>query len=207
MLKIDYKLYLVTDRMMAGSRSLCDVVLAAVAGGVTMVQLRDKQASARDLVRQAVELSRLLRPAGIPLIVNDRLDVALASGADGVHLGQNDLPCHHARSLAPTGFLVGISVSTPREARQAMTAGADYLGVSPVFDTQTKRDTPAAAGLEGLARIRAVTALPLVAIGGLDTGNSSAVVQAGADGIAVVSAIMASDDPKRAAKDLIRVLG
>ncbi len=197
----DWTLYLVTDPDM-GARPVEAIVRAAVAGGVTAVQLRDKQATARALVAQAGRLREILAPRGIALIVNDRLDVALAAGADGVHLGQDDLACADARRIAGPDFLIGISVSSPAEARRAAADGADVLGVSPVFDTPTKRDTPKAAGLEGLRAIRRAVRLPLVGIGGLHAGNAAEVRRAGADGIAVVSAIMTAPDPEAAAREL-----
>ena len=197
------RLYLVTGEAPPGGLPLAEIVRRAVEGGVTCVQLRAKTASARALLAQARELLALLRPRGVPLIVNDRLDIALAAGADGVHVGQDDLPCADARRLAPPDFMVGVSVGTAAEALAAAAAGASYLGVSPVFDTPTKRDTPPATGLDGLRRIRAATSLPLVAIGGIHAGNAAAVRAAGADGLAVVSAIMTAADPAAAARRLL----
>ena len=199
---VDYSLYLVTDRSLARGRPLPQLVRAAVAGGVTVVQLREKAARTRDFLALALELKALLDPLGVPLIINDRLDVALAAGAFGVHVGQDDLPCEIARRLVGDAMALGVSVSTPAEAREAEAAGADYLGVSPVFPTPTKDDAPAATGLDGLAAIRAASVLPLVAIGGLSATNAAEVVAAGADGVAVVSAIMAADDPQTAAHAL-----
>lgn len=199
---VDYSLYLVTDRSLALGRGLVDIVAAAVQGGVTVVQIREKGAGTREFLALAQALKALLDPSGIPLIVNDRLDLALACQAAGVHLGQEDLPCDLARRLLGPERLLGVSVSTPEEARQAEAAGADYLGVSPIFVTPTKQDTPAATGLAGLRLIRAVTALPLVAIGGLSATNAAEVMAAGADGIAVVSALMAAADPRKAAAEL-----
>ena len=147
-------------------------------------------------------LRALLAPRALPLIVNDRLDLALAAGADGVHLGQGDLPCALARRLAGPDFLIGVSVGSPAEATQAEREGADYLGVGPVFDTPTKTDAPAATGLAGLRAIRAATRLPLVAIGGIHAGNAAEIIRAGADGVDVVSAIMAAPDPRAAARAL-----
>ena len=199
---VNYSLYLVTDRSLALGRELVEVVGAAVQGGVTVVQIREKGAGIREFLALAQALKTLLDPQGIPLIVNDRLDLALACEAAGVHLGQEDLPCDLARRLLGPERLLGVSVSTPEEARQAEAAGADYLGVSPIFVTPTKQDTPAATGLAGLRLIRAVTALPLVAIGGLSAANAGEVMAAGADGIAVVSALMAAADPREAARAL-----
>jgi len=202
----DYSVYLVTDRAMAGARSLEAVVRAAVLAGVSIVQIREKSLGGRAFYEAAVSLRRMLDELGRPLIVNDRLDIALACGAAGVHLGQDDLPCAEARRLAGPEFLIGVSVSTPEEAAEAERNGADYLGVSPVFETPTKTDTPPAVGLEGLQRIRAVTSLPLVAIGGIHPSNATEVIRAGADGVAVVSAIMAAPDPAVAARALLRAV-
>jgi len=202
----DYSLYLVTDDALAGGRSIEWIVAEAVAGGVTCVQLREKHAESRAYYERARALRERLRPLGIPLIINDRLDIALAAGADGVHLGQGDLPCVEARRIAGPNFLIGISVSTTAEAQAAARDGADYLGISPIFDTPTKTDTPPATGIDGLRAIRAAVSLPLVAIGGIKAENAAAVVRAGADGIAVVSAIMAAADPRAAARALADVV-
>lgn len=198
----NYSLYLVTDAALAGRRAIEEIVREAVAGGVTVVQLREKAASSREMLRRARALKEILAPRGVPLIVNDRCDVALAARADGVHVGQGDLPCALVRELAGPGLVIGVSVSTVEEAVQAERDGADYLGVSPVFETPTKADTPPAAGLDGLRRIREAVRLPLVAIGGIRAGNAAAAIRAGADGIAVVSAIMAAPDPRAAARAL-----
>lgn len=199
---MDYSLYLVTDPDMVPAARWLDTVLAAVEGGVTVVQLRDKRASGKQLYEQALVLKQALDRCRVPLLVNDRIDVALAVGAAGAHLGQEDMPCAAARRLVGPSFVLGVSVSTVEQARRAAVAGADYLGVSPVFDTPTKPDTPEATGLAGLSRIRACTALPLVGIGGLHEGNAAAVRRAGADGLAVVSALMAAPDPRAAAQRL-----
>jgi thiamine-phosphate pyrophosphorylase len=198
----NYALYLVTDRVLARGRSVVDIVREGAQGGVTIVQLREKELPTRAFVALARELHALLAPLGVPLIVNDRLDVALAAQAAGVHVGQDDMPVAVARRLLGPDHLLGVSVSTADEARAAEAAGADYLGVSPIFPTPTKSDTPAATGLAGLARIRAATRLPLVGIGGLNAGNAADVLGAGADGIAVVSAILSADDPRAAASEL-----
>ena len=198
----DYRLYLVTDRELARGRPLVELVGQAVAGGVTVVQLREKEASTRDFVALAERLQQLLVPLRVPLIINDRIDVALAVSAAGVHVGQSDMPAERARRLLGDDRLLGVSVSTVEEARRAEAAGADYLGISPIYATPTKTDTPTPVGLTGLASLRATTRLPLVAIGGLHAGNLLPVLASGADGIAVVSAIMAADDPAAAARDL-----
>ena len=200
--RIDYSLYLVTDRALARGRPLADVVRAAVAGGVTCVQLREKEASAREFAAAARELVALLRPLGVPLIVNDRIDVALAAGADGVHVGQQDLSVADARRLGPPGWIVGVSAESVADAARAERDGADYVGASPVFATPTKADHAPPLGLAGLRALRAATKLPLVAIGGLHAGNARETIRAGADGLAVVSAIVAADDPRAAAAEL-----
>jgi thiamine-phosphate pyrophosphorylase len=197
---VDVRLYLVTDATLSRGRALAEVVRQAVAGGVTVVQLREKQASTRAFVARAEELAALLAPSRVPLIINDRIDVALAVGAAGVHLGQDDMPAAKARRLLGDDQVLGVSVSTPEEATRAEADGADYLAVSPLYATPTKRDAPTPVGLAGLAAIRAATRLPLVAIGGLDADNLTPVLARGADGIAVVSAIMAADDPGAATR-------
>lgn len=197
----DYGLYLVTDRGMAGARSLATIVAEAVAGGASVVQYREKTGAPRSMIEGARALRAIL-PSHVPLIVNDRLDVALACGADGVHVGQDDIPCIEVRRIGGPDLIVGVSVSTVEEAARAEREGADYLGISPVFATPTKTDTPAATGLDGLRLIRAAVRLPLVAIGGIHAGNAEQVMRAGADGVAVVSAIMAAADPRAAAAAL-----
>lgn len=200
---MDVRLYLVTDD--AFCRPALDaVVQEAVEGGVTMVQLRLKQASARELFRWAVRLKDVLHSRGVPLLLNDRLDLALAVGAEGVHLGLSDLPWREARRLAPHPFLIGASVRTPEEAFEAESAGVDYVAVSPVFATLTKPDAEPAVGLEGIRLVRQAVRIPVVAIGGIHEGNAADVLHAGSDGIAVVSAILGADDVEGAARRLRR---
>jgi len=199
-LRRQLRLYLVTDQALTRGRSLEDIVAAAVAGGVGCVQLREKALATGEFLARAVALKRLLAPVGVPLVINDRIDVALACGADGVHLGQSDLPPEEARRLLPPHVFIGWSVETPEDVRRAASLPVDYLGVSPVFATPTKTDTRPAWGLAGLRQVRAMTALPLVAIGGIHCGNAAEVLRAGADGLAVVSALCAADDPRAAAQ-------
>lgn len=194
---------LVTERALCGARGLSEVVAAAVRGGVGSVQLRDKTLDARELVALARALKAQLAPLGVPLIVNDRLDVALAAGADGVHLGQRDLPAAEARRLWPQG-LIGLSIENTGQLRAAESQAIDYYGASPVFATRTKTDTAPALGLPGLAALRALTTRPLLAIGGITAANAAAVRAAGADGLAVVSALCAAADPEAAAQALLR---
>lgn len=202
----DYRLYLVTDDALSRG-PVEEIVERAVDGGVTIVQLRLKNADGRVLYERAIEMRRRLAPRGVPLIINDRLDVALAARADGVHLGQSDLPCAEARRIAGADFLIGVSVGSPEEAIRAERDGASYVAASPVFATPTKTDAPPPVGLAGVAAIRRATRLPLVAIGGIHAGNAGEVARAGADGIAVVSAIMAAEDPAAAARHLRAALG
>ncbi len=197
---IDYSLYLVTDRGLSRGRSTLEIVRAAVRGGVTCVQLREKTGATRAFIEEALSVKAFLDSCDVPLIINDRVDVALAVGADGVHLGQSDLPIAAARSIAGPSMVIGISAESVRDAVEAQAAGADYLGVSPVFATPTKTDTSAPLGLAGLRAIREAVKTPLVAIGGLNRDNAAAAIRSGADGVAVVSAIVAADDPEQAAR-------
>ncbi len=195
-------LYLVTDRGLCGERSLEEIVVQAVQGGVACVQLREKDLSTRSFLEEATRIQALLASLKIPLIINDRVDVALAVGAEGVHVGQSDMPCELVRRLLGPSAILGLSVETWEDVERAQDQPVDYLGVSPIFETSTKTDTRGAWGLEGLARIRAYSRHPLVAIGGLNTSNLADVVRAGAEGIAVVSAICAAPDPRQAARRL-----
>ena len=202
MMQPDYSLYLVTDRNHSCGRSLTEVVEEAVAGGVTCVQLREKNCSTRQFVEEGRALQKILTPKHIPFIVNDRIDVAMAIGADGVHLGQDDMEIIHARRILGPGYIIGISVESLDDAREATAAGANYLGVSPVFATPTKTDTAPPLGLDGLKTIRLEVDLPLVAIGGIKSENCASVIAAGADGLAVVSALMSAPFPRQAAVEL-----
>jgi len=196
------RVYLVTDAQTLRGRPLLDVVLQAVQGGVTCVQLREKHANTRDFVELACALQGALAPLNVPLVINDRVDVALACGAQGVHLGQSDMPVVNARRLLPPAVFIGWSVETPQDVANAAALPVDYLGVSPVFATPTKTDTAPPWGLQGLRAVRAMTTLPLVAIGGIHSGNAADVLAAGADGLAVVSAICSAADPCVAAQTL-----
>ena len=203
---IDYSLYLVTDRSLARGRPTIDIVTAAVLGGATMVQLREKDCPTLEFIEQALSIKDFLRTRNIPLIINDRLDVAQAVKADGVHLGQTDMPLEMAKSIVRDTMLIGISAESLQDAIEAEKGGADYLGVSPIYATPTKTDTAPALGLEGLREIRKAVSLPLVGIGGLNRQNVAEVIHNGGDGVAVVSAIVAADDPETAALELKRVI-
>lgn len=203
---IDYSLYLVTDRGLARGRSTFDIVKAAVSGGVTCVQLREKDCSTLEYIEQALAIKNFLGEREVPLIINDRLDVALAVAADGVHLGQSDMPLEMARKIAGPSMLIGISAESVQDAVQAEKGGADYLGISPIYATPTKTDTVFPLGLEGLREIKKRVKIPLVGIGGLNKFNAAEVIRNGADGVAVVSAIVAAEDPGTAAINLKQII-
>ncbi|GIV94241.1 thiamine phosphate synthase [Chloroflexus aurantiacus] len=198
---IDWRLYVVTDAGLSRGRSHRAVIEAAIVGGATVVQYREKHASTRQMIVEAQELRDLTRRAGVPLIVNDRVDVALAVDADGVHVGQDDMPVALARRLIGNKLL-GVSAHSLSEALQAVRDGADYLGVGPIFATTTKPDAASPIGLDGLRAIRQHVSIPIVAIGGINQANAADVMRAGADGIAVVSAVVAADDVTAAARQL-----
>jgi thiamine-phosphate pyrophosphorylase len=197
-----YLLYLVTDAGLSRGRSHLSIVEAAIRGGVTTVQYREKNASTGRMFEEATELCRLCRKAGVSFIVNDRLDVALAVDADGLHVGQDDLPASVARRLLGRKKTLGVSAGNVEEARKAVDAGADYIGASPVFSTPTKPDAPPPLGVEELRRMTKAAGIPVVAIGGITLGNAAKMMEAGAAGIAVVSAIVAAEDVETAARAL-----
>jgi thiamine-phosphate pyrophosphorylase len=188
------RLYVITDPRAAGRRSLVAIVAAALEGGATAIQLRDKTSSALAQVELGRELRRLTREAGALFLVNDRVDIAHAVEADGVHLGQDDLPVAAARAILGPDTIVGGSPGNLDELARSLAAGVDYLGVGPMYPTGSKSDAGPAIGPTGLATIRASTDLPIVGIGGIDADNLGPVVTAGADGVAVISAIVGAED-------------
>jgi thiamine-phosphate pyrophosphorylase len=200
----NFDVYLVTDAGLSGDGSTTSVVEDAIRGGVDVVQLREKGTSARDRYELGATLREMTREADVPLIVNDRIDLAAAVEADGVHLGDDDLPIDVARDRLGEGAVVGRSVSTPEAARRAEREGADYLGVGAVYGTTSKETDPEQSNI-GIERVRAIreeTDLPVVGIGGVTPENARAVVEAGADGVAVISAITAAEDPEAATRRL-----
>jgi thiamine-phosphate pyrophosphorylase len=203
---MDWAVYLITDRRSAGARSLPDIVRAAIAGGVTAVQLREKEASTREMIEMGRVLLAITRAAGVPLIVNDRVDVALALNADGVHVGQADMPAALARRLIGSDRILGVSAATVAEAEQAVRDSADYLGVGDVYGTPSKPDAGPPIGLEGLAAVARAVRVPVVAIGGITPENAAATISAGAVGVAVISAIVGAPDPLAAARQLREVV-
>jgi thiamine-phosphate pyrophosphorylase len=196
--------YLVTQRDLSAGRSTAEIVDAALAGGIDVVQVREKHDSARDQLAVAREIRGTTAAAGVPLVVNDRVDVALAAGADGVHLGDDDLPIDVARDQLGEDALIGRSVSTVEAARAAESAGADYLGVGAVYATSSKDvdDENQAIGLDVVEDIGDAVDIPCVGIGGVTAENAADVVAAGADGVAVITAITRADDPEAATRDL-----
>lgn len=201
-MKPDYTLYLVTDEPARYANGLLAGVEAAVAGGATVVQYRAPTGTKRELYETARALADLLRPRGVPLIINDHLDLALAVDAAGLHVGQDDLPVQAARRLLGRGKLLGLSITAPGQLDAADVTAVDYLGIGPVFATVSKADAAPALGLEKLAELAARSPLPVVAIGGISFENAAAVFAAGVAGVAVVSALSLSGDPEGAARAL-----
>jgi thiamine-phosphate pyrophosphorylase len=201
-MKMDCSLYVITDRRLARGRSLLEVARSAIRGGATVVQLRDKEATTRELMETGQRLRALTRQMGATFIVNDRADVALAVEADGVHLGVDDLPVPVARRLMGPEAIIGFSPETVEEARQAEADGADYLGVGAVFGTGIKPDAGSPIGLEGLGEIVRAVSIPVVAIGGITAANAARCIRAGAAGVAVIGAVVAADDIEAAARRL-----
>ena len=194
----DPSLYLITDRRFGGS-SLVDSVARAVSGGVTLVQLRDKEASSQELVELTRALLAILRPRNIPLLINDRVDIALMTGADGVHLGLKDDSPRQAKARLGSDAIVGMSVETDTDFASLSLRDVDYIAASPVFHTTTKKDIKTPFGLDGLRDLRRKCHLPLVAIGGVTEENADSVFAAGVDGIAVITAILGKEDERAAA--------
>ncbi|NLW06911.1 MAG: thiamine phosphate synthase [Clostridia bacterium] len=202
-MKCDYSLYLVTDRGILKGRSLLQAVEEALAGGVTLVQLREKDICSRDFYQLGLAMKELTARFGVPLLINDRLDIALAVDADGVHIGQEDLPLAVVRRLIGPDKIVGYSVSNPTEARYGEKNGADYLGAGPVYVTSTKKVDIEPLGPAGLRQITAAVSIPVVGIGGINLNNIQKIKNSGLAGVSIVSGILGSDDPGRTAR-LIR---
>lgn len=198
--------YLITDRACCGSRSVEDVVSAAIDSGVTLVQLREKNLDARPMLALGRRLLELLRPAGIGLIINDRIDVAQVLDADGVHIGQQDIPYPEARRLLGPAKIIGVSVSSESEARQVAGWDVDYVGVGPVYATATKPDAGIALGVDESARLARISGHRAVAIGGIDSANAAPLYAAGLEGIAAISAICSAPDPGAATRRLVRLM-
>jgi thiamine-phosphate pyrophosphorylase len=204
--RFDPRLHLVVDPSARGPAGTAALVRTAVAGGVTVVQMRQKDGSTRELVDAARRLVAELRPAGVPLIVNDRADVAVAAGADGVHVGQDDMTAADVRRIVGAQAIVGLSVWALEQLAEATPGVVDYVGVGPVFATTGKSDAVAPIGLDGVAAIALASAVPVVAIGGISVENAASVARAGADGLAVISAIVSSADALASATALRQAL-
>ena len=200
-MNFDYTLYLVTDRQLMSCDSLTEAVEQAILGGCTMIQLREKELSSLEFYNQAVAVKQVTDKYHIPLIINDRIDIAMAVQATGVHIGQHDLPAAAVRKVIEENMLLGVSASSIAEAIQAQQDGADYLGVGAMFPTGTKTDADSVS-MEELQKIRAAVSLPIVVIGGINKGNAGRFKPMGIDGLAVVSAIIAQSDIKAAAAEL-----
>ena len=200
----DYSIYLVTDDGCLQGRALIDCVREALEGGVTLVQYRAKTASSAEMYAEALQLKALCDSFNVPLIINDRLDIAMAVGAAGVHLGQDDLPCAAARRILGEDYIIGVSAHNPAEAKAALQSGADYLGCGAVFGTATKADVQK-LGTDGLAAICKAKGLPVVGIGGVTADNYREVRAAGADGAAIVSGILAQPDIRATVEAIAKV--
>lgn len=202
---VDYSLYLITDRDLVGGKDFYTSISQALQGGVTLLQVREKNAGSRLFYEIGLQLKKLAAEFAVPLIVNDRLDVALAIDADGVHIGQEDLPLAVVRRIIGKDKLLGYSVSSPAEAIYGEKMGADYLGAGPVYPTGSKKDASADIGLTRLKAIKQSVSIPVVGIGGISPANLPQVKNTGIDGISVISAILCQADTGRAAKELLEI--
>ena len=200
-LKPDYSLYLCTDSTLMSCKTVEESVEKAIIGGCTVVQLREKNCSSRELFELALRVKKVTDSYKIPLIINDRLDICLAADADGVHLGQQDLPCAEARKILGKDKIIGVSAALPEEAAAAEAAGADYLGVGAVFATSTKTNTRPVTP-ETIRAIRAAVSIPFVVIGGVNQSNISSLYGLGINGAAVISAVIAQPDITEAARQM-----
>ncbi|WPC42475.1 thiamine phosphate synthase [Clostridium sp. JS66] len=201
-MEIDYGLYLITDRSFLKGRDLKKVVEEAILGGVTLVQVREKNISTREFYNVALEVKEVTKHYKVPIIINDRLDIAQAIDAEGVHLGQSDMHIKIARKILGEEKIIGISAGNVKEAVEAERDGADYLGIGTVFYTGTKKDIKTPIGIEGLKEVCNSVKIPSVAIGGVNETNFKEVLSTGVNGISVISAILGKDDIRQASKNL-----
>ncbi len=199
---MNFDLYVITDETISGVLSHAEIARRAIDGGADVIQLRDKACGCRELLRIGRVLRTITMKTGTLFIINDRLDIALACRADGVHLGQDDIHADVARQIAPPGFIIGISVGSVDEALKAEQDGADYIAISPLFSTGSKNDAGPGLGLDLLREIRMNVTIPVIAIGGIRPDNVRDVIAAGADGVAVISAVVGSRDISAAAREL-----
>ncbi len=201
-----WDVYLVTDRSLARGVSNEEIVLESVRAGVSVVQLREKHLSAGDFLKEGLIIKQLLGDHNVPLIINDRIDIALALDAEGVHLGQSDMPLESAREILGPDKIIGLSVNDLNQINVESASLVDYFAISPVFFTSTKENITQPWGLDGVRKARSVTSIPMVGIGGIGMDNAHEVVMAGLDCIAVVSAIVSQADPFSATENLIRTV-
>jgi thiamine-phosphate pyrophosphorylase len=199
---MEYGLYVITDEGIAHGLNHVEIARRVAEGGADVIQLRDKARTSKDILSIALQIREITCSAGIRFIVNDRLDLARAADADGVHLGQEDLPVPFARRVAGKGFIIGTSVRTVQEALMAESEGADYVALSPIFDTPTKSDAGPGKGLEVLKEIKSAVSIPVIAIGGIGKGNVRQVMEAGADGVALISAVVGQKDIVKATAEM-----
>lgn len=198
---MNFDIYIITDRKLS-KKPEPEFVREAIKGGANIIQYREKEIPLRDMLKTAANLREITRNAGATFIINDRVDVALAVNADGVHLGQEDMPIETARKLLGDDKIIGVTVHNAEEAAEAEERGADYIGLSPIFATSTKSDAGNAVGTEMIKKIKEKVKIPLVAIGGINEDNLSSVIKAGADGAALISAIVTKEDVKAAVREL-----
>lgn len=203
---MDWRLCFIADAEAAGERDVLNLIRGAVRGGATLIQLRGKNWSTREFLRNALRTAEFLKEKGIPFIINDRVDIALACDADGVHLGREDIPLPYARTILGRSKIIGGSAETAAEALHVEKEGADYLGAAPVFFTASKGGIPPGFGLEGLRVIRDKVKIPILAVGGLHAGNVAEVMACGVDGVAVISAVSGAAEPSTAARKLRKAI-
>jgi thiamine-phosphate pyrophosphorylase len=206
MMKQIGKLHILTDTVLQSRFSHMEITRLAIAGGADTIQYRQKSGSTRQMIEIARNMKRLCSEAGVMFIVNDRLDVAIAAEADGVHLGQDDFPIPMARELLGEGRIIGGSAATLDEARKCLSEGADYVGFGPVYPTSSKDDAGPVSGIDILKQVVEIIPLPIIAIGGVGAENTAIVIRAGAHGIAVISAVCCQDDPEEATRSLYQAL-
>lgn len=199
-----FRLYLITDRNQTGGRDLVDVVKEALDGGVKAVQLREKDLPIRELLKLAEEMRKITKDAKAMLFINGRMDVAIAVEADGIHLGQTDLPVNVVRRIVGNRFLIGVSTHNLNEAKEAEASSANFITFGPIFETPAKLKYGKPVGIEALKRVKSGASIPVYAIGGIKSGNIEQILDTRADGVALISAIIGVREPKRAVEELLR---
>ena len=209
MLKRDWNLYLITEEQLSAGRSTLEVVKEAVKGGVDVVQLRDKHLTLRERYALGREIRKITKKTDVDFIVNDRVDLAAALDADGVHLGQDDLPCSEARKILGADKIIGITAIKTKDIKKAEEDGADYLGIGSVYNTFSKKvvEEKDGIGIQGIKRVKKLTSLPLIAVGGLNSTNAADVLRAGADTISVISAVAGAENIKNTVRNLSEIIG